>query len=326
MGTKDTAGKAYLKGNKPFADLVNGTVFHGREVIRPEDLVEMDSTEALADIVNDKLLAEQRWRDVLKVISIKKAEGKCYIAVVGVENQTKINYAMVVKDMLYDAINYAGQVQEIGARNKTRNTGSGRKVSSAEFLSGYGREDYLLPVITIAVYWGADRWDGPRCLHDMFQTDIPQEILDCVPDYRLNLLVPEEVDLDLFHTDLKQVLKIAKASNDKEQTKKLIETDEAFQSIDHDAAVAIKGIMGLSFKIPRKEKVNMSTAAKEWAKEERAAGVIQGKEEGGFSELCDLVADGDLSLAKAVARAKKYGVNNEDEFRKRAVLLGKKIS
>lgn len=65
----------------------------------------------------------------------------------------------------------------------------------------------------------------------------------------------------------------------------------------------------------------MSAAVKEWEKDEKA----EGKVEGGFAELGDLVIDGDLSLNKAVARAEKYGITDEEDFRKRALLLGKKI-
>lgn len=38
---------------------------------------------------------------------------------------------------------------------------------SAEFLSGFKKEDKLTPVITLTVYWGAEQWAAPRSLHDM---------------------------------------------------------------------------------------------------------------------------------------------------------------
>lgn len=238
---------------------------------------------------------------------------------------------MAVKNMLYDAINYAGQVKDIGVHHREWDKQAERPNGSSadEFLSGFRKEDHLLPVITIVVYWGADEWDGPRCLHDMFEPGIPEEILSFVPDYRFNLLVPAETDLELYRTDLKQIFKIAKAGNDKKHMQELFHSDPAYKSIDHDAAVVINAITGMKLKIPRKEKVDMSTAAKEWAKDERtegkAEGRAEGRAEGGFSELVELVMDGDLTLNEAVVRAKKYGITDEEDFRKRALIIGKKI-
>ena len=39
---------------------------------------------------------------------------------------------------------------------------SEEKSGSAEFLSGFYREDRLIPIITVVVYFGADSWDAPK--------------------------------------------------------------------------------------------------------------------------------------------------------------------
>ena len=39
-------------------------------------------------------------------------DGKTKYVLYGVENQTDIHYAMAVKNHLYDALEYAGQVEE----------------------------------------------------------------------------------------------------------------------------------------------------------------------------------------------------------------------
>ena len=45
MRDKDVLTAAYLKNNSRFADLLNGWLFGGRPVVRPEDIQELDSAE-----------------------------------------------------------------------------------------------------------------------------------------------------------------------------------------------------------------------------------------------------------------------------------------
>lgn len=107
-------------------------------------------------------MQKQKWRDLLKSAIIKKTEGIIYV-LLGAENQSDIHYAMPVKNMIYDAMNYGSQVAEAARSHKDKKDFD----SSAEFLAGFKRDDKLTPVITLTVYWGAEAWDAPRCLHDM---------------------------------------------------------------------------------------------------------------------------------------------------------------
>ena len=45
MRDKDVLTAAYLKNNSRFADLLNGWLFGGHPVVRPEDIQELDSAE-----------------------------------------------------------------------------------------------------------------------------------------------------------------------------------------------------------------------------------------------------------------------------------------
>ena len=59
--------------------------------------------------------------------------------------------------------------------------------------SDFSKEDKIIPVITLTVYFGSDKWDGPRSLKDMFPEDIDEEVLSKVDDYHLHLIVPADV-------------------------------------------------------------------------------------------------------------------------------------
>lgn len=146
-------------------------------------------------------------------------DGRCIYVILGSEIQSSINYAMPVKDMLYGAIDYTKQVDE--ARKSYDHKSSGAdiisdengitfKLTSDEFLSGFRKDDRLTPVITATVYFGDKEWDGPLSLHEMFRCQDP-EILNFVPDYRINLIAPANIpdgDFDAkFSTGLGLVFK-----------------------------------------------------------------------------------------------------------------------
>ena len=119
MGEKDTKAKEYLADNERFADLCNYVLFGGEQVISANALEERDTTEILSALgVDEKeMKAQQKWRDLLKRAVIKYT-GEMYIVLIGVENQTEVHYAMPVKNMVYDALNYNSQVQEATAKHR----------------------------------------------------------------------------------------------------------------------------------------------------------------------------------------------------------------
>ena len=83
-----------------------------------------------------------------------------------------------------------------------------KDLRDAEFLSGFSKEDKIIPVITLTVYFGSDKWDGPRGLKDMFPEDIDEEVLNKVDDYHLHLIIPAEIkDFSKFKTELGKALR-----------------------------------------------------------------------------------------------------------------------
>ena len=85
----------------------------------------------------------------------------------GIEVQSKMHFAMPVRNMLYDAISYSNQVEETA---KIHRKNKDRPGSQDEFLSGFYEDDVLLPVITLVIYFGADEWTAPKSIYEMFGT------------------------------------------------------------------------------------------------------------------------------------------------------------
>ena len=251
MGTKDSKAKEYLSDNTRFSEICNYVLFDGEKVIKPEDLKECDTTEVLSVFgIDKKQIVKQKWRDLLKSVSVKHT-GQMYVILIGAEAQTDIHYAMPVKTMIYDALNYGEQVNE--AKKSHRKNKDYR--SSDEFLSGFTLDDKLTPVITITLYLGTTQWDGPRSLAEMMP-QMDERILPFINDYRINLLNPLEItDFSKFETGLRPLFELLKNASDEEKLNDLITNDETFTRVDVETVAAINLFVGTDIKYDEKEEV-----------------------------------------------------------------------
>ena len=122
MGLADTVTKAYMKENTVFADAFNYLIYGGKTVVNPTQLKELDTTEialpfgAQDENGNQPDDAVQKYRDVLKSAVIKQ-DGEAAYILLGIENQTDIHYAMPVRNIIYDALQYGKQVADISAKH-----------------------------------------------------------------------------------------------------------------------------------------------------------------------------------------------------------------
>ena len=222
MGAIDTEGKQYLSNPVFFADAFNYLLYDGEQVINPEELRELDTTELTSAYGNNARVPVQKYRDLLKLWNAMMDENAIYV-ILGAELQDKVHYGMPVKDGLYDMLGYSKQIAEIRRSYRqdsvdqegeiTVDNGVLKiKLTSEEFLSGLRKEDKLIPIITAVVYFGEKSWDGPRSLFEML--DVRDERLyRFLSDYKLNLISPADMDEDefvKFHTELGFAMKLLK--------------------------------------------------------------------------------------------------------------------
>lgn len=285
MSNADVVTKNYMRANKIFADAFNYLLYDGKDVIDPDSLRELDSTELTVlfgddDSSGNKESKEstayietvQKYRDVLKSAVIKQDDRASYV-ILGLENQTRVNYAIAVRNNIYDALQYGRQVQEIADSHRKSPEGfKGR--SSAEFLSGFCKGDYLRPVITLVIHFGADKWDGPLSLHEMIKFDDPV-LMKFVPDYPVHLIDPARLtddELLKFSTSLREVLQYIKYSKDKVKLLD-IASDNPRMLLDINAAQVIGAVTDTPVNIYEEdEEVNMCQAIKELMEESKAEG------------------------------------------------------
>lgn len=206
-------------------------------------------------------------------IERKRLNGKSYVVLIGVENQSDIHYSIPVKNMFYDVMAYGNQVKETAKKHrKEKDT-----ATSDEFLSGFTKTDKLIPVITITVYLGIKEWDGPRKLSDMFG-DVDEELLPFIPDYRINLLAPREItDFTGFRTSIRQLFEVLQNAYDKEKMQEVLQNDEKFSKVDRETVEAINLFAGADIDIDEKEEV--IDMCKAW-EDQKNEGRKLGREEG----------------------------------------------
>ena len=299
---KDTIVKEYIGNPEIFADVFNFFLYDGEQKIKPENLTEKDVTELVtlpAAIKGQELSGEvdvsikrsqmhkrskrktdgsnsaQKHRDLLKFAAMMQDSYANYV-ILGVENQMEVHYAMPVRNMVYDALQYDKQVAMIAAANRrNKRFSSGTMRNNGEFLSGFLRTDKILPVITLTLYFGTEPWDGPLSLREMYDIN-DSKLLDFVPDYRVQLIQPmtlSEDDFEKFHTSLREVLQTIKYSVDAQKLTEYIVQNERMHHLELSAANVINTVAGIGLEIRQdRGKVDMCKAIEDLKAKSREEG------------------------------------------------------
>ena len=246
----DVTGHAYMQDSARFADFMNAANFDGQQIIEPWQLCEADSrttrvtqldeaasqaTGHTAQTDKKDYSFETRYRDVIK----KTALGTNFV-LMGVENQSHTHYAMPVRCLNYDTMNYNEQLRVIQKQHEKL-----KDLRQDEFLSKFSRDDQLIPVITWVINWGSEVWDGALDLHGLLNfTDIPEALKDKINNYKMNILNVRDFEhLEYFKTDLQQVFGFIQKSGDKKQLAEYVkEHEEVFSNLPEDAYNVISAV------------------------------------------------------------------------------------
>ena len=160
--TSDSACRTFLSNDVSFASFINAVVFEGEQLIRPENLVRYENDTAF--IINDSKRIEdkKRRRDI-----VVKSDINGIYCILGVEHQSSVDQAMVVRCVIYEMLEYLKQ-----AENKE-----------------YKR---LVPQIIVVLYTGPKKWNSPVKLSDYFE--IPEELKKYFNDWKIILVDVKEMD------------------------------------------------------------------------------------------------------------------------------------
>lgn len=146
----DTISKDFWRDNEHFADLFNAVLFGGEQVVKPDNLEEMDTDVSGVIMADDYKLSLGRFRDVVK----KNFDG-VELVVLGLEIQEHIHYGMPLRTMVYDSLGYLKEFEGVRKWNKDNGV---KAVDADEFLSGIKKDDRFHPIINIILYYGEKEW------------------------------------------------------------------------------------------------------------------------------------------------------------------------
>ena len=223
---KDSLAKEYISDNAIFVDLINFYFFDGEKKVIDSDLKELDTTSVVT-LKEKKQI--QRYRDLVKEACIKEDSNNTYI-IFGIENQSEIDNKMVFRCMIYDALSYLKQLDNIEKPNKND------KIK-------------LKPVITLVLYLGNGEWNGPKYLYEMLDMEKYQFIKDRIYDYKLHLISPYEInneDFSKLTTEMRFVLKYIKYSDDEMKLEKA-KNDIDFKKASNEAVGLINEVTNSEF-------------------------------------------------------------------------------
>lgn len=211
MGKRDIQTSDYFENEEYFADLVNGIFFRGLQVIRPGKLQE-----------TSKELLYFKTGKGKKVIldNVRKYFDGTLICIYVIEHQKNIDYHMVFRNMLSEALEYDRQWRQLKRKHREKHD----LKSGHEIISGMKKSDRFNPVITLVVYYGEEKWDGPVCLHDLldFKGD-NSPLRQYVENYHIHLFDYHDYEnFDMFHTELRQVFTFLKHATNRNSLQKLI--------------------------------------------------------------------------------------------------------
>ena len=270
--------KNYWSNDEQFADFFNAVLFDGQQIIKPDELEDLDTEQS--SILEHRKYAESigASRDNVKIRKKSILYGIEFV-ILGIEGQEHIHYAMPMRVMGYDYGTYKKQYDANAAKYKDV-----KGLSEDEYLSRMKKTDKFIPVITIVVYYGEKPWDGATSLHGML--NIPKEMEFFINDYRMNLVEARKNNLKLHNInnrnlfDLLAILlnKDGKLNEIREKAINYAKQHRVEKSVIMTVAGAANCKLDYNL-IAEKGEADMCTVFEETRKEGVAQGIAQGRAE-----------------------------------------------
>ena len=152
--TKYKTMKEFLENNAYFVDFFNAYFFDGQKVLKPANCEELDSE------MNDANMNLEKRVDVIR----KYNDGNLYSAFI-IENQSRVDYSMVVRVATYEFVAYERMLKKLKKN----------------------RKDEKLPMVHILVFYTGERpWNAARQLSELVEVD--ERFKSYFHEYKMNLI------------------------------------------------------------------------------------------------------------------------------------------
>ena len=289
--SKDILLKDYFTPDV-FADAINAILYDGKSVVTPEKMRTIDIETQRVEDENGNVTADTRLRNSAKIVEVDDAI-YCLFAI---EHQSVKDYTMPLRIMEYDVREYLRQVK-----------------------SNKGVQVRIKPIITIVMYWKADKWNQPLSVKDMFDKNTVRWLEDnglggYIQDYRMQLFEPgavKEEDLEKFKTELKDVIAYVKYSKSTEALKGY--NKKYKPDLTKSTVTLINELTNSKYVfIEGKERLDMCEAFEGLIEEGRAKGKAEGKAEGRAEGKAEELKEKYKSWVTLSNNLKKRGMSNPE--------------
>ncbi len=218
---KDLPGKNLLNCTDVFADIGNVNLFEGEELLHPKELERMPTEIIYKDNYG---IRHHRFLDT----RMKATDHRTDIAIFCLENQSGINNIMPVRDMGYLYSNYNEQIRDWQKKDE--------KCGTLHITEGIGREEKLIPVISIVLYYGRESWTGPERLSDMLSVPEPwkEKLGPLIADHTVRIVHLAGQDKETrgkYKSDFRHIVDYLAWAGNKEECRIYIKDE--IRKIDH---------------------------------------------------------------------------------------------
>ncbi|MDD6573112.1 MAG: hypothetical protein PUF12_12075 [Thermoflexaceae bacterium] len=151
------------------------------------------------------------------------------------------------------------------------------------------------PVMSIMLYWGKGKWNAPSSIRGMqSKSGLPNNVVSCLSDYIVHVINVREItqeEMEAMESDLKHVIALLKAEDDKEAYRRYImENREYFENVPDSTIMLIDALLKQRMKqmLKSREERESDEAKDEQLKKE----TIEGEERFNMCALDELIKDG----------------------------------
>ena len=235
MGQQDLYQSDFYEDKSRFVDVFNGILFNGREIMKSEELENADSV----------MVSFQGQNAGKKVIcdKIRKWKGK-YVSIMVLENQSYVDYRMVLRVMESEVIGYDTQRKEAYSLQRKSNLFDYHDYESFDMFKTENR--FLFEMLSCG--------KNKKKMQSILKNNVAYSKLDKLTVKTISGILKLKIDLDkIVKTDKdgKEVYDMCKAFDDyKEEGRREIELEMVKmiknlmrnQEVSFDVAIKMLGI------------------------------------------------------------------------------------
>ncbi len=158
-----------------FSDICNVNLFEQEEVIHADELVPVKTDSVYKD-------GKGKQREHRRDVCMRHTSSGLDIAIISLENQSDVCNIMPVRDLGYLYSGYQNQID----MKKQENERKGKRF----FARVLGKDQKLLPIVSLVLYYGTEDWDGPISIMDMLELseEWKKRLAPLIADHQIRLI------------------------------------------------------------------------------------------------------------------------------------------